>query len=157
MARGDPVQHRDAPDRWPELQVEARNLQLAAELLIESGDCQRLALMAWGMFHSMWRFGHMGVLAQWAERALTACGDRGNDAEDPTASARLRAAVSWSRFLVGDTSGALAAQEVLDLDAVAASDPACAALLQNTRAMALPMSDGGIAGPRRSRAGSGLG
>ena len=82
VARGDPVQYRDAPDRWPELQVEARNLQLAAELLIESGDCQRFALMAWGMFHSMWRFGHIGVLARWAERALAACGDPGTDAVD---------------------------------------------------------------------------
>ena len=98
--------------------------------------------MAWGMFHWMWRFGHIGALTRWAERALTACGDPGN-AVDPSASARLRAAVSWSRFLVGDVAGALAAQEVLDLDAVAASDPACAALLQNSRAMALPLSDGG--------------
>ena len=143
VARGDPVQYRDAPDRWPDLQVEARNLQLAAELLIESGDCQRLARMAWGMFHSMWRFGQISVLARWAERALAACGEGGNDAEDPGAAARLRAAVSWSRFLIGDVAGALAAQEVLDLDAVAVSDPACAALLQNTRAMSLSMTDGG--------------
>lgn len=25
VALGDPVLHRDAPDRWPELEVEARN------------------------------------------------------------------------------------------------------------------------------------
>jgi len=140
VARGDPMQFRDAPDRWPDLQVEARNLQLAAEHLIESGDCQRLARMAWGMFHSMWRFGNFGALAQWAERALAACGPPGGGGVDPRASARLRAAVSWSRFLIGDVAGALDAQEVLDLDAVAATDPACAALLQNTRAMALPMT-----------------
>ena len=60
---------------------------------------------------------------------------------DPIAAARLRAAVSWSRFLIGDVAGALAVQEDLDLDAVAAADPALAALLQNTRAMSLPMSD----------------
>lgn len=143
VARADPSQHRDAPDRWPELQVEARNLQRAAELLIDSGDCRRLAVMAWGMLHSMWRFGDIGVLARWAERALAACEDLPPGPATPTASARLRAAVSWSRFLVGDAAGALAVQEGLDLDAVAASDPACAALLQNTRAMALPTTDGG--------------
>ena len=148
VARGDPVQYRDAPDRWPDLQVEARNLQLAAEQLIESGDCQRLARMAWGMFHSMWRFGNFGGLARWAERALAACGgSSGDDGVDATASARLRAAVSWSRFLIGDVAGALAVQEVLDLETVAAADPACGALLQNTRAMALPLADGG----RRAR------
>ena len=64
---------------------------------------------------------------------------------DPVVSARLRAAVSWSRFLIGDVAGALAVQDDLDLEAVAASDPACAALLQNSRAMALPMTDGGRA------------
>ncbi len=143
VARGDPSQHRDAPERWSELQVEARNLRLAAELLIESGDCHRLAVMAWGMLHSMWRFGHISVLARWAERALTSCVDAEADVEAPTASARLRAAVSWSRFLIGDGAGALAVQEVLDLDEVAVSDPACAALLQHTRAMALPATDGG--------------
>ena len=143
VARADPLQYRDAPDRWPELQVEARNLQLAAELLVDSGECQGLAVMAWGMLHSMWRFGHIDVLARWAERALAACGDPQADPEVATASARLRAAVSWSRFLVGNAAGALAVQQGLDLDAIADSDPACAALLQNTRAMALPTADGG--------------
>ena len=143
VALGDPVQFRDAPDRWPDLQVEARNLQLAAEQLIEFGDCERLARMAWGMFHSMWRFGNFGALARWAERALAACGALGGDDAQPRASARLRAAVSWSRFLTGDLAGALAAQEVLDVDAVATADPACAALLQTTRALSLPMTDGG--------------
>ncbi len=99
--------------------------------------------MAWGMFHWVWRFAHIGALARWAERALTACG--GSSAVDPVVSARLRAAVSWSRFLVGDVAGALAVQDDLDLEAVAASDPACAALLQNSRAMALPVTDGGRA------------
>ena len=82
VARGDPVLHRDAPDRWPDLQLEARNLQLAAQLLIESGDCEGFTRMAWGMFHWVWRFGHIGALAQWAERALTACGSAPN-AMDP--------------------------------------------------------------------------
>ena len=41
-------------------------------------------------------------------------------------------------------------QEDLDLDEIAVSDPACAALLQNTRAMALPTTDGG--GQARSAA-----
>ena len=144
VARGDPVLHRDAPDRWPDLQLEARNLQLAAQLLIESGDCEGFTRMAWGMFHWVWRFGNIGALARWAERALTVCGS-GPNAMDPVVSARLRAAVSWSRFLVGDVAGALAVQDDLDLEAVAASDPACAALLQNSRAMALPMTDGGRA------------
>ena len=67
--------HRDAPDRWPDLQLEARNLQLAAQLLIESGDCEGFTRMAWGMFHWVWRFGNIGALARWAERALTACGE----------------------------------------------------------------------------------
>ena len=142
VALGDPVLHRDAPERWPSLQVEARNLRLAAQMLVEAGDCEAFTRLAWGMFHWMWRFGHIGELARWAERALVACGDP-VDHMDPTASARLRAAVSWARFLVGDVAGALAAQDVLDLDAVARSDPACAALLQNTRALALPLSDGG--------------
>lgn len=144
VAKGDPVLHRDAPDRWPDLQLEVRNLQLVAQLLIESGDCEGFTRMVWGMFHWVWRFGHIGALARWAERALTACGSAPN-AMDPVVSARLRAAVSWSRFLVGDVSGALAAQDDLDLEAVAASDPACAALLQNSRAMALPVTDGGRA------------
>ena len=101
VALGDPVQYRDAPDRWPDLQVEARNLQLAAELLIESGDCQRFARMAWGMFHSMWRFGHIGVLARWAERALAACGDPGNGCRGPrprrhACAPRSRGRASWS-------------------------------------------------------------
>ena len=151
VARGDPVLHRDAPDRWPDLQLEVRNLQLAAQLLIESGDCEGFTRMAWGMFHWVWRFGHIGALARWAERALAACGGEPN-ALDPVVSARLRAAVSWSRFLVGDVSGALAAQDDLDLEAVAESDPACAALLQNSRAMALPVTDGGRA-PARRRSG----
>ena len=87
--------------------------------------------MAWGMFHWVWRFGHIGTLARWAERALTACGSAPN-AMDPVVAARLRAAVSWSRFLVGDLAGALAAQDDLDLEVVAASDPACAALRPRT-------------------------
>ncbi len=144
VAKGDPVLHRDAPARWPDLALEARNLQLAAELLIESGDCEGFTRMAWGMFHWVWRFGNIGALARWAERALTVCGS-GPNAMDPVVSARLRAAVSWSRFLIGDVSGALAVQDDLDLEAVAVSDPACAALLQNSRAMALPMTDGGRA------------
>ena len=142
VALGDPVLHRDAPARWPELVGEARNLQRAAQMLIESGDCDSFTRMAWGMFHWMWRYGHIGVLARWVERALTVCGEPAN-VEDAAASARLRAAVSWSRFLVGDRVGALAAQDVLDLDAIAASDAACAALLYSTRAMSLPTSDGG--------------
>jgi predicted ATPase len=145
-ARGDPVLHRDAPDQWADLQVEARNLQLAAQLLIESGDCEGFTRLAWGLFHWMWRYGHMAALARWTERALAACSDPAN-ATDSGAAARLRAAVSWSRFLVGDVTGALAAQDVLDLDAIEVSDPACAALLYNTRAIALPVSDGG----RRAR------
>ena len=77
VAKGDPVLHRDAPDRWPDLALEARNLQLAAELLIESGDCEGFTRMAWGMFHWVWRFGNIGALARWAERALTVCGECG--------------------------------------------------------------------------------
>jgi predicted ATPase len=142
VSRGDPVLYQDAPDHWADLEVEARNLQLVAQLLIESGDCEGFARLAWGMFHWMWRYRHFGALAQWAERALATCGDPGHST-DPVAAARLRAAVSWTRYLVGDAAGALAAQDVLDLEAVAASDPACAALLYSTRAIALPMSDGG--------------
>ena len=144
VSLGDPMLHRDAPDHWADLQVEARNLQLAAQLLIESGDCEGFARLAWGMFHWMWRYRHFGALAQWAERALATCGDPGLST-DPVAAARLRAAVSWTRYLLGDVAGALAAQEVLDLEAVAESDPACAALLYSTRAIALPVSDGGRA------------
>jgi hypothetical protein len=144
VATGDPALHRDAPERWQDLQLEVRNLQSAAQILIESGDCEGFTRMAWGMFHWVWRFGHIETLARWAERALTACGSAPN-ALDPVVSARLRAAVSWSRFLVGDVSGALAAQDDLDLEAVAESDPACAALLQSSRAMALPVTDGGSA------------
>ena len=61
--------------------------------------------MAWGVFHWMWRFGDIGVLARWAERALVACGDPGTVRMDSAVSARLRAAVSWARFLVGDVAG----------------------------------------------------
>ncbi len=37
-ALGDPLVHRDAPTRWPELLVEARNLRLAAQMLLDAGD-----------------------------------------------------------------------------------------------------------------------
>ena len=144
VAKGDPGLHRDAPDRWADLALEARNLQRAAQLLIDSGDYDGFTRMAWGMFHWVWRFGQIGVLSRWAERALIACSDPAS-AVDATVSARLRAVVSWARYLVGDVAGSLAAQESLDIDVVAASDPACAALLQNSRAMALPLSDGGRA------------
>ena len=144
VACGDPVLHRDAPDRWPDLHLEVRNLQLAAQLVIESGNWKGFTQMAWSMFHWVWRFGHLGALARWAEHALAASGCDTN-ALDPRASARLRAAVSWARFLVGDVTGALAAQDGLDLEAVADSDPACAGLLQHARAMSLPVTDGGRA------------
>ena len=144
VAGGDPMLHRDAPNRWPDLQVEVRNLRGAAELLIASGDCDGFTRMAWGMFHWVWRFGHIGVLAQLAERALSTCGGPGGGV-DPLVSARLRAAVSWSRFLLGDLTGALEAQAGLDLDEVAAMDPASGALLLNSRSMSLPLTDGGRA------------
>ncbi len=144
VAGGDPALHQDAPNRWPDLQVEVRNLRRAAELLIASGDCDGFTRMAWGMFHWVWRFGHIGVLAQLAEQALASCAGPGSEV-DPRVSARLRAAVSWSRFLLGDLPGALAAQDGLDLDEVAASDPASGALLLNSRSMSLPLTDGGRA------------
>ena len=149
---GDPVLHRDAPGRWPELVVEARNLRRAAELLLDAGDWQRFAKVAWGVFHWVFRFGDIRVYAGLAERAFAQCGEAqsaaGRSGEsmseaDRAAAARLSSGVSWVRFLIGDVAGALAAQEGLDIDAIAASDPACAALLLNSRAIALPLSDGG--------------
>ena len=100
VARGDPVLHRDAPDRWPDLQVEARNLQLAAQLLIESGDCEGFTRMAWGMFHWMWRFGHIGALAQVGgtrPRRLRRARERHGPGRRRHAFARLsRGRASWS-------------------------------------------------------------
>ncbi len=139
---GDPVLHREAPGRWPELLVEARNLRRAAELLLDAGDWQRFTRLAWGVFHWAFRFGDMRVYAGLVERAFVLSGDPQGET-DRAAAARLSAGVSWVRFLVGDIAGALAAQDAVDMDAVAASDPACAALLLNSRALALPLSDGG--------------
>jgi hypothetical protein len=140
---GDPVLHRDAPGRWPELLVEARNLRLAAQLLLDANDWASFTRLAWGVFHWIYRFGDIKVFAGWAERALSQSGDPKTNTDEATA-ARLHSVVCWSRFLMGDVTGALAAIDALDLGAVAASDPACAALLFNTRALALPLSDGGI-------------
>ena len=104
------------------------------------------------MFHSVWRFGHIGVLSRWgnvpSSRAATRGMRCGRDRVGPPARRGLVVAL-----LVGDAAGSLAAQESLDIDVVAASDPACAALLQNSRAMALPLSDGG---PLPARQQSGL-
>jgi predicted ATPase len=140
---GDPVLHRDAPGNWPELLVEARNLRLAAQLLLDADDWASFTQLAWGVFHWIYRFGDIKVFAGWAERALKQSGDPKSDA-DRASAARLHSVVCWSRFLMGDVTGALATIDALDLDAVAGSDPACAALLFNTRALALPLSDGGI-------------
>ena len=139
---GDPVLHRKAPGRWPEMLPEARNLRKAAQLLLEAGNWQGFTTLAWGVFHWVFRFGDMKLFAGWAERALAQSGDPESDSDRVTA-ARLRAGVSWARFLLGDVAGTLAAQDALDMDAVAASDPACAALLLNSRALALPLSNGG--------------
>jgi predicted ATPase len=139
---GDPVQHRDAPGRWPELLVEAGNLRKATQLLLEEGNWQGFTTMAWGTFHWIFRFGNMRVFAAWAERALAQAGEPQTEADRATA-ARLYSGVAWARFLLGDVTGALAAQESVDIEAVVASDPACAALLLNTRALAVPLSDGG--------------
>ncbi len=139
---GDPVVYRDAPGRWPELLVEARNLQKAARLLLETGDWRGFTVLAWGTFHWIYRFGDMRVFASWAEQALAQAGDPQSDG-DRAAAARLRSGVSWARFLLGDVAGSLAVQEPLDLDVVAASDPACAALLLNSRALGLLQADGG--------------
>lgn len=153
---GDPVLHREAPRRWPELVVEARNLRRAAELLLDAGDWQRFAAVAWGVFHWVFRFGDMRVYAALAERAFAQCaeaqsaaarrGEPMSDA-DAAAAARLSSGVSWVRFLVGDVAGALAALDSVDIDAVAESDPACAALMLNSLAVALPLS-GGVAEAR---------
>ena len=96
------------------------------------------------MFHWAFRFGDIGIYAELAERALAQ--SQSDDAQNDTdraAAARLRSGVSWVRFLVGDVAGALEVQESLDIDVVAVSDPACAALLLNSRAIALPLDDGG--------------
>jgi len=140
---GDPVLHRDAPGRWPQFVVEARNLRLAAQMLLDAGDWRGFTRLAWGVFHWIYRFGDIRLFAAWAERALIECGDPDNAVDKATA-ARLRAGVSWVRFLLGDIPGALSVQDPLDLEAVAASDPACAALLLNSRSLALPLSDGGV-------------
>ncbi len=92
------------------------------------------------MFHWIYRFGDITVFAGWAERALALCGDPATS-EDPVAAARLCAVVSWSRFLLGDVVGSIAVQEHLDMDVVAASDPAYAALLLQQKALALPLRD----------------
>ncbi|MFL6287554.1 MAG: ATP-binding protein, partial [Actinomycetes bacterium] len=140
---GDPVLHRKAPGNWPDLLVEARNLRQAAQLLLEADDWQNFTRLAWGVFHWIYRFGGMKTFAEWAERALAQSGDPQSPTDKATA-ARLRAGVSWARFLLGDIPGALAVQDALDLEEVTATDPACAALLYNTRAIALPLSKGGI-------------
>jgi predicted ATPase len=139
---GDPVLHRDAPVRWPELAVEARNLRHAAQLLLDASDWKSFTRLAWGVFHWVYRYGDMTGFAASAERALVQSGDPQSDT-DRAAVARLRAGVTWARFLLGDVAGAFAAQDAVDIDAVAATDPACAALLLNARALTLPMSDGG--------------
>ena len=52
--------------------------------------------------------------------------------------------------MLGDVEGALAAQDGVDLGALAESDPACAALLEVNRALALPSTRAGrrTVGPR---------
>ena len=140
--QGDPVLHRDAPGRWPELLVEARNLRRAAQVMLDREDWRSFTRFAWGVFHWIYRFDDMKSFLTWAERALAQSGHPESDA-DRAAQARLVAGVCWGRFLVGDIPGALAVQDLVDLDALPESDPACAALLYNSRSLLLPLTDGG--------------
>ena len=96
---GDPVLHRDAPGNWPELLVEARNLLLVAQLLLDADYWASFTQLAWGVFHLIYRFGDIKVFAGWAERALRQSGDPKSDA-DRASAARLHSVVCWSRFLL---------------------------------------------------------
>ncbi len=137
-AAGDPLLHHDAAARWPDLQFEARNLERAAQILIDAGDHERFVRLAWGILDWMWLFGRIQELAAWTQRAYDDCFSTTRRAEQPY-QYRLRAAASWTRFVLGDVDGALAAQEGVDIEALAESDPACAALLEVNRALALPL------------------
>jgi len=90
----------------------------------------------------MWLFGRIQELASWTERAYVECFTTAPETMQPY-QYRLRAAAAWTRFVLGDVEGALAAQEGVDLGPLAESDPACAALLEVNRALALPLDNGG--------------
>ncbi|BDI23474.1 hypothetical protein L3i23_22500 [Herbiconiux sp. L3-i23] len=63
------VTQRDAVD---ELAAEHGNLRAAVLFLLDTGDADRAATLAWALYSYWWLAGHLGEVRDWAERMLAA-------------------------------------------------------------------------------------
>ena len=133
----DTTLDRAAHLAWPELLPDLRNLRAVAWLLVADGDCARLTGYIWHLYAFLWQSGLTSGALEWIERL--------NDLEcshaDDQHRARAAGLIAMVRHQTGDFDGAMEALSLVNVEAVEASDPAAAAVLELCRAVTLPYWD----------------